>query len=110
MSCGTRIAVVPAGERWPDDHTLRPALEDLLGAGAIIQSLKGTRSPEAKTAVAAYEAHAADLMDTLRCCVSGAELIAMGFEDDIPLTGDVDADDAAPVLSSGAYVRWGKRT
>lgn len=33
------VAVIAAGERWPDG-SLRPALEDLLGAGALISGLR----------------------------------------------------------------------
>ncbi|MFB7115609.1 2-phosphosulfolactate phosphatase [Streptomyces sp. NPDC056291] len=57
------VVVIAAGERWPD-ASLRPALEDLLGAGAIIADLGsrgvGPLSPEASAAQACF-AQAADV-------------------------------------------------
>ena len=56
---GASVVVVPAGERWYDD-TLRPAVEDLWGAGAVIAGLvdllegPAQASPEARMAVAAW--------------------------------------------------------
>ena len=100
---GARISVVACGERWKEDHSLRPAFEDLVGAGAIIGQLAGSRSPEARMAVAALEGAKPDLLDQLKQCSSGKELIGMGYEDDIRLGAELDADDVAPVLVEGAY-------
>jgi 2-phosphosulfolactate phosphatase len=45
QSCPRPIAVIAAGERWPDG-SLRPSLEDLLGAGAIISALSVSGHPD----------------------------------------------------------------
>ena len=101
MGYGPRIAVIPAGERWPDG-TLRPAFEDWVGAGAIIGRLEGSRSPEAQAAVASCHT-ADDLARILRDCSSGKELIAMGFGSDIDLISQVDVSAIVPVFRDDAY-------
>jgi 2-phosphosulfolactate phosphatase len=53
MRIGKPISIIPAGEKW-EDNTLRPAFEDLLGAGAIISFLDGELSPESKTALSVF--------------------------------------------------------
>ncbi len=45
------------------------------------------------------------LISSLKRCSSGKELIAMGFENDIPPIAEVDIEDCAPVLKDGAYSR-----
>ncbi|MDD5705724.1 MAG: 2-phosphosulfolactate phosphatase [Kiritimatiellae bacterium] len=103
MGFGTRIAVIPAGERWKEDQTLRPCFEDLAGAGAIIRHLAGSMSPEAQVATDAFRGVASDLLARLRQCSSGKELIEMGFEEDIAIIAQMDVDDCAPIVRDGAY-------
>jgi 2-phosphosulfolactate phosphatase len=109
FTCGPRVSVIACGERWKEDGSLRPAFEDLVGAGAIVSHLSGSRSPEAQAAVAAFRAAEVDLLSSLRQCSSGKELIAMGFEDDIPPAAELDVDECVPILEDGAYRRAYRR-
>jgi 2-phosphosulfolactate phosphatase len=99
---GARIAIIPAGERWPDG-SLRPALEDLVGAGAIIHCLGGTRSPEAAAAETLFLRFKGELESCLKQCSSGKELIALGFAQDVALAAALNASTCAPRLADGAY-------
>jgi len=67
---GSHISAIPAGEKW-SDGSLRPAIEDLIGAGALLASLPGRLSPEAEIAVAAFERFRRSLYDVLVRCSSG---------------------------------------
>jgi 2-phosphosulfolactate phosphatase len=86
---GSTFNVIPAGERWPDG-SLRPALEDLLGAGAILRWLPGSRSPEAESAVALFEHHQHRLIEVLDRCASGRELAGRGHQNDKMIAGQLD--------------------
>lgn len=105
VTLGKRIAVIPCGERWKEDGVLRPAIEDLIGAGAIIRHLPGSLSPEAQTALAAFERFAEDLYGTLSRCASGKELVARGHAEDVRQIARLDVTDTAPLLKDGAYVQ-----
>ena len=102
MRKGKNIAVIPAGERW-EDGTLRPCLEDLAGAGAIIQYLRGALSPEARAAVAVFESVSSNLPEQIKSCGSGKEKVARGEERDILLASEFNTSDCVPVMIDGAY-------
>lgn len=98
---GRRILVVACGERWPDG-SLRPALEDLLGAGAILSRLHGARSGDAAAAVAAFRA-TADLRRTILDAPSGRELADLGYTADVDLASEFDVSNAVPRFDGMAY-------
>lgn len=100
---GSMTAVIPSGETW-DDGSLRPSLEDLIGAGSVIAGLPGRRSPEAEVALAVFERFARDLPATLRACASGKELIERGFSADVDLAAQHNVSPSAPILEHGAFV------
>ena len=100
---GRRVAVIPCGERWPDD-SLRPAVEDQLGAGAIISHLAGSKSPEAHAAQALFESCRTDLARIVAQCASGQELIRRGFRADIEHAARLDCSDSAPLLRGEYFV------
>lgn len=103
-STGRPVVVIAAGERWPD-HSLRPALEDVLGAGAILAALAPANpSPEARAAIAVFRDARADLEARLLECASGRELVALGYAGDVRAAAALDASAAVPELRDGAFV------
>ncbi len=98
------LTVVACGERWPDG-SLRPCVEDLLGAGALLCRLPGSRSPEAESAVDAWlAAESRGLARTLAACGSARELRAKGHEEDVTYASEHDVSAVVPVLADGRFV------
>jgi 2-phosphosulfolactate phosphatase len=102
---GQAVTVIAAGERWEgSDEPLRPAMEDMVGAGAILAALRPTApSPEAIAAIAVYAAAAAALLPFVAACSSGRELIALGYADDVEIAAHLDASETVPLLRDGAF-------
>jgi 2-phosphosulfolactate phosphatase len=108
VQSGRSIAVIAAGERWKYDDSLRPALEDHLGAGAILSALSALGhgdgfSPEARAAAVLFDASVDTLSELLRSCVSGRELTSKGFGSDVDVGADVNSSSIVPVLRDGAF-------
>jgi len=102
LATGGKLAVVAAGEKWTEG-SLRPAIEDLWGAGAVIHYLKGTLSPEAQAAACSFESFSRAALHLLRHCASGRELMDRGFNQDIELAAAINESNIAPLLRDGAF-------
>ncbi|MGC4093281.1 MAG: 2-phosphosulfolactate phosphatase [Polyangiaceae bacterium] len=98
------VAVIAAGEKW-SDGSIRPCLEDLCGAGAIIAALPGSCSPEASAAAAAFSAMGSQVEERLLDCASGRELVERGFAEDVRLAAALDVSSSVPTLCAGVFVR-----
>jgi 2-phosphosulfolactate phosphatase len=111
------VAVIAAGERWPGG-SLRPAVEDQIGAGAFIAGLAAAGrggftpedgregfAPEAGAAMAAFNASEPRLREALRGCSSGRELIGAGYAHDVEIAAELDAGFAVALLRDGAFRR-----
>lgn len=108
----SRVAIVASGEKWPGGE-LRPAVEDLWGAGAVVAALTaagwdGHVSPEARMAADAWAAVSDSYEDRLRDCASGRELIVLGFPHDVAIASELDDSDTVPVLEDRVF--RGQRT
>src|ERR1035437_4512249 len=98
------IAVIPAGEQW-EDGSLRPCVEDLLGAGAMISYLRGKLLPESNTAVSVFDSFAGDLSGCRKNSVSEREKVERGEDRDIELASALNVGDCVPILQNGAFVQ-----
>ena len=106
----TSIAIIAAGERTDAESTApRFAVEDLLGAGAIIDALGGVgidhTSPEAAAAAEAFRGLRGAVRHLLTASGSGQELIERDARDDVLAAAAIGDLDVVPVLDS-AGVRF----
>ncbi|QIG46209.1 2-phosphosulfolactate phosphatase [Nocardioides anomalus] len=101
LDASATVAVVAAGERWPDG-SLRPCAEDLWGAGAVLALLpEADLSPEARVAAAAFRA--APLPSGLHEVAGALELHAIGYGADVTLAAELDAASVVPELRGGVF-------
>ncbi|MFF2633382.1 2-phosphosulfolactate phosphatase [Microbacterium sp. NPDC058021] len=108
----TSIAVIAAGElegREPGAR-LRVAVEDDLGAGAVIDALAARgidhSSPEAAAVCESLRGLRAAVRHLLTAAGSGQELIEQGRADDVRAAAVIDAVDAVPVLRGDGFERY----
>jgi 2-phosphosulfolactate phosphatase len=105
----TSVAVLPCGELGGRDvgSPLRFAVEDLLGAGAIVSALTDLgidhSSPEAAAAGESFRALRGAMRHLLAASGSGRELAAAGRTDEVAAAAAVDAASVVPVLEGGAF-------
>lgn len=97
------VTIIACGERWQtpsEDGNLRIAIEDYLGAGAILSYLSHEKSPEAEVCTGAF-IHAQDRLGTLLWdCGSGRELRAKGFADDVRAAAQLNIYDTVPFMKA----------
>jgi 2-phosphosulfolactate phosphatase len=103
------VTIIACGERWQPlsaDGALRVALEDYLGAGAILASLRYEQSPEARVCAGAFTHSQRDLAALLWECGSGRELRRMGFPEDVRYAAQLNSYDAVPVMRGTHVERY----
>lgn len=103
------VTVIACGERWQppnEDGALRFAIEDYLGAGAILSHLPHPHSPEANLCATAFQ-HARSALSTLLGeCGSGRELREKGLGDDVRHAAQLDRYGAVPVMRNDWLQPW----
>lgn len=109
------VTILACGERWEEealeeasDGRLRFAIEDYLGAGAILSGLSGAKSPEAQVCEGAFYGAAGQLADILWECSSGRELRDKGLGEDVKLAAHLNRYDAVPMLQDSCLVRFSR--
>jgi 2-phosphosulfolactate phosphatase len=103
LSTATQLTatLLPCGERWraPDEEgVLRFALEDYLGAGAVLSALPFAQTIEAQACCATFQAMQDRLEAVLWECESGQELRAKGLGEDVRDAAQLNLYDTAPLL------------
>lgn len=98
--------VIACGEREPsieDRSKIRWAVEDYLGAGAVLLQLEGSKSADAIVCEGAFMQSRDRLPDILHGCQSGLELHDHGFGEDVEYAAQSDILDCVPIIREGRF-------
>jgi 2-phosphosulfolactate phosphatase len=100
------VTVIACGERIKTDiaDNIRWAIEDYLGAGAIISYLRCAKTLEAEMCESVFIRNRDRLNVILLECESGLELSNIGFRKDVLYSAQLNMCKSAPVLENGCYV------
>jgi 2-phosphosulfolactate phosphatase len=100
------VAVIAVGEGRPDG-TFRPAVEDLLAAGAVIDALTGLGidhcSPDAAAASAAFVGLKQALRHLVSASETGQALAAAGRQAEVVAAGKLDESRDVALLGEFAF-------
>ncbi|WP_159500160.1 2-phosphosulfolactate phosphatase [Microbacterium sp. 18062] len=101
----TSITVIAVGART--DAGVRFAVEDQLGAGAVIDALGALgldhTSPEAAASAEAFRGLRSAVRHLLTASGSGQALLDAGARDEVLAAAQLDATDAVPALQGGVF-------
>jgi 2-phosphosulfolactate phosphatase len=103
------VTAIACGERWltpKEDEHLRMAVEDYLGAGAILSYLQYEKSPEALVACGAFRQMQHQLKDILWECGSGRELREGGFATDVCHAAQLNLYNSVPIMRGDCLVKF----
>jgi len=101
------ITVIACGERFKKptpDGEIRFAIEDYLGAGAIISELKMNKTPEAMACEGAFIHNQKSLDKLIWECESGVELRDIGFGDDVKFASQINSIEVVPMFSGDSII------
>lgn len=109
-SLKANITVVPCGEVWNGvkefEDSLRPAMEDYLGAGAILSRIEGKQSAEVQVCIGAFQHSKSTLSRLIWDCTSGIELRERGFEKDVKHCSRLNIYQTVPILKNQHFSEY----
>lgn len=103
------VTIIACGERYDTpsvDGVIRFAVEDYLGAGAILAAINSDKSPEADVCESAFTQMRHRVGEILWGCESGRELRERGYTPDVHHASQLDLYGSVPFLHSGRFKRW----
>lgn len=98
---GRSATILACGERWDppsEEGELRFAIEDYLGAGAILSYLDAPKSPEAFVCQESFLALQGRLDEVLKNCGSGVEMRERGYGQEVEHAAKLNLYGSVPVL------------